>query len=90
MTLTSTQFTLGTVTIVQIAANHQNPQRVTVHNQENQSSRFAYVGGADVSSANGIHLDKAETIQLTLNPGEALYAIASHQDVEVAVIRQVT
>lgn len=89
MTLTGAQFTLGTATVVQIVANHHNPQRVTVHNQENQSSRFAYLGGADVSSANGVHLDNGQTMEFTLNPGEALFAIASHQDVEVGVIRQV-
>ena len=89
MTLTGAQFTLGTATATQIVANHHNPQRVTVHNQEDQNSRFAYLGGADVSSANGVHLDKGQTIEFTLNPGEALFAIASHQDVDVGVIRQV-
>jgi len=43
-----------------------------------------------VSSANGVHLDKGQTIEFTLNPGEALFAIASHQDVDAGVIRQVT
>ena len=90
MTLTGAQFTLGTATAVQIAASHHNPQRVTVHNQEHAESKFIYLGGANVTALTGMHVDPEQTVSLILNPGEALYALGSHADLEVGVIRQVT
>ena len=78
MTLSTAQFTLGTA-VQQIVAPDDMAQRVTIHN--NDSSQQIYLGNASVTTANGMHLDGKEERQITLNPGESLYAVStgSHQ-----------
>ena len=74
MTLTTAQYTLGTAAI-QIVAPDDMPQRVTVHN--NESAQQVFLGDASVTTSTGIHLDGKEERQITLNPGESLFGIAS-------------
>lgn len=49
--------------------------RITIHNVDNTKS--LYLGGAAVTTANGLPLLKQETIQLHMSPGESLYGISS-------------
>ena len=74
MTIATAQITLGTASIM-IAGPDDSAQRVTVHN--NDSSQQVFLGGSDVTASNGIHLDGKEERQITLNPGEALYAVST-------------
>jgi len=78
MTLTTAQYTVGTAA-VQIVPPDDMPQRVTVHNNDN--AQQVYLGNASVGTATGVHLDGKEERQITLNPGESLFAISagSHQ-----------
>lgn len=74
MTLTTAHYTVGTAAI-QIVPPDDMPQRVTIHN--NDSSREVFLGNATVGTATGIYLDGKEERQITLNPGESLFAIST-------------
>lgn len=73
MTLTTAHYTVGTAAI-QIVPPDNMPQRVTIHNNDNAQQVF--LGNASVGTATGIHLDGKEERQITLNPGESLFAIS--------------
>jgi hypothetical protein len=74
VTIATNHITLGTARAV-VAGASQMSQRVTVHN--NESAQQVFLGGSDVTTSNGIHLDGKEERSITLNPGEVLYGIAS-------------
>jgi hypothetical protein len=74
MTISTAQYTIGTA-VVQIVSPDDMPQRVTVHNDD--SSQQIFLGNQAVTTSTGIHLDGKEERSITLNPGEALFAIAS-------------
>jgi hypothetical protein len=88
MPIYTSQHTLGTATPVQIAGSHYMAQDVTIHNMNKTSNHFAYVGGGtSVSVDNSLHIDPSGTLQIKLQPGDVLYAVASHQDLKVGVIQ---
>lgn len=84
--ITSGQTTVGTAAPVQIDGSSVNPTYLTVHNNDN--TKVMYLGGANVSTTNGLQLLKEETLQFTLNPGEALYAISADGNHVVSWLRQ--
>ena len=86
MTIATAQYTLGTARIM-IAGPDDSAQRVTVHNSE--SGQQVFLGGSDVTTSNGIHLDGKETRQITLNPGESLYGVSTgSRDISVMIQKQ--
>lgn len=84
--ISSGQITVGTAVPVQIDGSSVNPTYLTIHNNDN--TKVMYLGGSDVSTTNGLVLLKEETVQLRLNPGEALYAISSSGDHVMSWLRQ--
>ena len=74
MTIATAQYTLGTARVM-IAGPDDMAQRVTVHNSE--TGQQVFLGGSDVTTSNGVHLDGKETRQITLNPGESLYGVST-------------
>lgn len=84
--ISSGQVTVGTGTPVQIDGSSVNATYLTVHNNDN--TKVLYLGGSNVNTANGLTLVKEETLQLHLNPGEALYAVSSDGNHVVSWLRQ--
>ena len=84
--ITSGQVTVGTATPVQIDGSSVNPIYLTIHNNDN--TKVLYLGGTGVSTTTGLVLLKEETIQFTLNPGEALYAISGNGNHVISWLRQ--
>ena len=85
MTIATTQVTVGTA-VALLAGPDEMPQRVIVHN--NESSQQIFVGGSDVTTANGLHIDGKEEQTFTLNPGEALYGVVATGTNAVSVMTQ--
>lgn len=85
--ITNTQVTLGTVA-QQIVGPSVNPQRVYLDSQETGTSRKAYFGASNISTTNGPHLGARENTYITLNRGEALYAVGDPAGIVLAVLRQ--
>jgi hypothetical protein len=52
-------------------------QHICIHNHEHSQNREIFVGGPDVTLANGMHAVATETGVLQLLPGDELYAIAN-------------
>lgn len=52
-------------------------QHICIHNHEHATSREIYIGGSDVTLANGMHAVATQTGQVQLMPGDELYAISA-------------
>jgi hypothetical protein len=85
MAITSGQVTVG-LTPVGINGSSSNPSRLHIHNNDN--TKNLYLGGVGVTAGNGLILAKLESIELTLNAGEALYAVSDSGDHLVSWLRQ--
>lgn len=85
MAITSGQQTIG-ATRQLVDGISPNPSRLHVHNLDN--TKVLYLGNADVTVANGLGLQKLDSIELTLNPGESLYAISDGGDHLISWLRQ--
>ena len=85
MTLSTAQYSIGTA-VIEIVKPRANPQIVLIHN--NESAQQVFIGGADVTTSNGIHVDGKEERSLTLNPGESLYCV-SNLTSSISVMTQV-
>lgn len=84
MTLQTSQFTVGTAAML-IAGPDVMTQFVTIHNDN--ANQQVFIGGSDVSTSNGFHVDGKEEHSFTLYPGDALYAVSSGSD-NISVIIQ--
>lgn len=89
MPITTTHYSIGTAAS-QIVAPNAMSQHVCIHNHEHSNNSNVYVGGSDVTVGNGIHAQSTLTSQITIGPGDALYAVADTADCElhVLVVRQ--
>jgi hypothetical protein len=85
VTIFTAQITVGTARVL-LAAADDSAQRVTLHN--NDSAQQVFIGGSDVTTSNGMHLDGKEERQITLNPGESLYGIAGGSYVVSVMIQK--
>lgn len=59
---------------------------LTLHNNDN--THAIYLGGEDVTTANGLPVAKSERIQMVLYPLEQLYVISTQNNHTVSWIRQ--
>lgn len=85
MAITSGQVTIGTVATPIDGLSH-NPSRITLQNNDNSTG--IYIGGAAVTSANGLLILKEETIKFDLEPLEQLYAVSTKEGHVISWLRQ--
>lgn len=85
MAITSGQTTVGT-SPTQIDGSSANPSRLHVHNNDNTNAIF--LGNISVTTSTGLQLLKLESMELELNPGEALYAISAGGSHTISFLRQ--
>ena len=85
MTLISRQVTLGTAA-TEIVGHDNMAHDVTLHNMTKSSNEYIYYGAEDVSTTNAPHIDPGETLQLTLRPGDRLYALSDPTGLVVGVL----
>lgn len=52
-------------------------QHVCIHNHEHSQNREIFIGGSDVTLANGMHAVATQTSVIQLLPMDELYAISS-------------
>lgn len=87
MALGSNQYSV-TSTPALVALDSPSGVRVTLHNTD-QGTPVYINGSSSVSSVTGYRLDAKDKIQITLNPGEQLWAVCgSGQTAVVSVLRQ--
>jgi len=74
------------LTAVPIDGVHNQPTRLTIHNNENLER--IYLGGPSVTITNGLLLRKEESYQFTLNPLEQIYAVSDRPGLVISWIKQ--
>lgn len=86
MTISNAVYTLSNTTPTEIAGHDNMPHEVMIHNMTKSSNEYIFLGDSSVSTANAPHIDPGETVILTLNPGDRLYAVSDPNGLEVGVL----
>ena len=84
MAITSGSQTVGT-TALQIDGLSQ--YQAHIHIRNNDTTKTLYAGGSDVTTANGLPIDKLTTIEFDLPPGEAAFMISTDTGHSVSWLR---
>ena len=87
MPITQTAISVGTA-LVQVVAPDIQPVKVTLHNLESNAGRQIWVGGSGLVQGQSVHINSANILQLTLDPGDALYAVTTSGTYSLGVIVQ--
>ena len=85
MSLTSNVVTTNASTALLIKKAGSNPIKLNLHNS---SGGVIYLGGANVSSANGYHISSAESLEFILLPGNSLFGLAGSGSKDIAWFEQ--
>ena len=75
MTLFSGTTTVGTAATLIDGVAWQNPVLLHIHNNDNTDA--VYVGGSDVTTNNGLILQKQDSIELTLHQANQIYCVST-------------
>jgi hypothetical protein len=86
MAITSGAMTVGTVATI-IDGTSVSNFRLIVHNNDNTDAVF--IGGPDVTTANGLRVLKEESIQLEMNPLDSIYAVSGKTGHTISYLKQV-
>jgi len=87
MPITQTAYSVGTA-VTQVVAPDTNATRVTLHNLETIASRQIWIGGSGLVQGQSVHLNTSVVLQLTLDPGDALYAVTTSGTYSLGVMIQ--
>ena len=87
MSISQSAYTVGTA-LVEVVSPDIQPVRVTVHNLEGPAGRVIYLGGSTLVAGQSIHVDSTDILQITLDPGDALYARTSSGSYSLGVMTQ--
>lgn len=85
MAITSGAMTVGTVASL-IDGTSVSNFRLIVHNNDNTDA--VYLGGPDVTIANGLLLDKGIFIQLEMSPLDSVYAVSGKTGHTISYLKQ--
>ena len=86
MSLFSGNQAVGTsATLIDGTAWH-NPVLLHLHNNDNTDS--VYIGGPDVTVANGLELKKLDSLEITLHQANQIYCVSSKSGHTVSWIAQ--
>lgn len=77
-----------TVTTTRVQIDGQSPNPSVLHISNDDNTQTLYIGDGNVTTSNGLRLEKLERIVITLNPGESLYAISSIGAHSISWLRQ--
>lgn len=83
--ISSGQVTIGTAPTL-IDGLEVNPFRLHIHNHDNTDS--VYLGASNVTTSTGLKLVKEDSIELIINPLEALYAVATKTGHIISYLKQ--
>jgi hypothetical protein len=85
VTISSGQTSVGTSPTL-IDGLEVNPFRLHLHNNDNTDEVF--LGGSAVTTTTGLKILKQDSIELIINPLEALYAVSSKAGHVVSWLKQ--
>jgi hypothetical protein len=84
MPISSGQVTVGTAA-VQIDGTSASVYRLHIHNNDNQVN--LYIGGSDVTIANGLVLEKTDTTEIQVPPGDSVWIVSSSNNHLVSYLK---
>jgi len=87
MPITQTAYTVGTA-VVQVVAPDTQPQFVTLHNLEDVSGRKIWIGNGALVAGQSVEINPAVFLQMTLGPGDSLFAVTSSSTYGLGVMIQ--
>jgi hypothetical protein len=70
---------------VQIDGTSSSVYRLHIHNNDNQMN--LYLGGSDVTIANGLILEKTDTTEVQVSPGDSVWVVSSSSDHLVSYLK---
>jgi hypothetical protein len=73
MPISQTAYSIGTA-LTQVVAPDIMPIRATLHNLESVANRVIWIGGSSLVQGQSVEINSAVFLQITLDPGDALYA----------------
>jgi len=73
MPISQTAYSIGTA-LTQVVAPDIMPIRATLHNLESVAGRVIWIGGPSLVQGQSVEINSAVFLQITLDPGDALYA----------------
>lgn len=84
--ITTGQAAIG-LTATAIDGVSTTESKITIHNNDNSTG--IWIGGADVTTANGLLLLKEQSYQFDLKPLEQIYAISTKTGHVISWLKQV-
>ena len=84
MSISTGQVVVG-ITRVQIDGNDINPVTLLIHNLD--STKDLFIGGSDVTTANGYVINKGEELSINLPASASVYMVSSGADHNVSWMR---
>ena len=87
MPISQTVYSIGTA-VTQIVAADIQPVRATIHNLEDVAGRKIWIGGSALVQGQSVELNSAVYLQITLDPGDALYACTTSGTYSLGVMIQ--
>ena len=87
MTIHNEKITLSETTATLVVEADNNEQEVHLHNMTKSSNEYIFLGNADMSLTNTIHIDPGETVTYRIPPGDELYAMSDPDGLELGVLR---
>lgn len=85
MAIYSANHTLG-ANAIQVVPPSTQPQEVTMHNMTKSSNNYIHIGNANVTLNNSMHIDPGETLTITLQPSQSLFAVSDPIGLELGVL----
>jgi len=82
MTFQVRQIALGTASAALATASAKNTHEVFIYNDSNKS---IYVGGSDVTVANGFHIPATSFRELKIANGDVLWGVSNDVDGELHI-----
>lgn len=85
--ITQSSFAIGTA-VTQVVNPDTQPIRATLHNLESAAGRQIWIGGPNLVQGQSVHINSAVFLQITLDPGDALYACTTSGTYSLGVMIQ--
>lgn len=88
MAIINRNVTCSNTTAKRIVGADNMPHDVILHNSTKSSNEYIYIGGSSAvaGTANGLHIDPGQTIYLTLQPDDEVWATSDPNGLIVQVM----
>lgn len=87
MPIHNSLFTLSDTEATLVVPMDSMTQRVTLHNNERNPNRHIHFGNENMTLENSLRIDRGETLNLELGPGDELFAMSDGDGYELGVLR---